>query len=65
MALLEIEDLYAYYGMAESLHGISLEVEEGSMIGVIGPNGAGKSTLMDSIMGLVTTKDRSASKARN
>ena len=56
MALLEIEDLYAYYGMAESLHGISLEVEEGSMIGVIGPNGAGKSTLMDSIMGLVTTK---------
>lgn len=56
MALLEIENLYAYYGMAESLHGISLEVEEGSMIGVIGPNGAGKSTLMDSIMGLVDTK---------
>lgn len=56
MALLEIENLYAYYGMAESLHGISLDVEEGSMIGVIGPNGAGKSTLMDSIMGLVTTK---------
>lgn len=56
MALLEIRDLYAYYGKAESLHGVSFSVEEGSMTGVIGPNGAGKSTLMDSIMGLVDTK---------
>ena len=56
MALLEIDDLYAYYGMAESLHGVSLSLEEGSIVGVIGPNGAGKSTLMDSIMGLVKTK---------
>ncbi|MFZ1816249.1 MAG: ABC transporter ATP-binding protein [Rhizobiaceae bacterium] len=56
MALLEIENLYAYYGKAESLHGVTLSVEEGSIIGVIGPNGAGKSTLMDAIMGLVDTK---------
>ena len=56
MALLEIDKLYAYYGMAESLHGISLALEEGAIAGVIGPNGAGKSTLMDAIMGLVTTK---------
>ncbi|MDZ7603560.1 MAG: ABC transporter ATP-binding protein [Hoeflea sp.] len=53
MALLEITDLHARYGMAKSLHGISLSVEEGSIVAVIGPNGAGKSTLMDSIMGLV------------
>ena len=53
MALLEITDLHAYYGMAKSLHGVSLSVEEGSIVGIIGPNGAGKSTLMDSIMGLV------------
>jgi branched-chain amino acid transport system ATP-binding protein len=56
MAILEIENLYAYYGMAESLHGISLSLEEGEIVGVIGPNGAGKSTLMDSIMGLVETR---------
>lgn len=53
MALLEISDLYAWYGMAESLHGVSLEVEQGSIVGVIGSNGAGKSTLLDSIIGLV------------
>lgn len=56
MALLEIEDLYAFYGMAQSLHGVSLSIEEGSIVGIVGPNGAGKSTLMDSIMGLTRTK---------
>ena len=56
MEMLEIENLYAFYGMAESLHGVSLSLEEGGISGVIGPNGAGKSTLMDSIMGLVETK---------
>ncbi|MEZ5870257.1 MAG: ABC transporter ATP-binding protein [Nitratireductor sp.] len=56
MAILEVENLYAYYGMAESLHGVSLKLEEGQIIGVIGPNGAGKSTLLDAIMGLVKTK---------
>ncbi|HMQ58942.1 MAG TPA: ABC transporter ATP-binding protein, partial [Rhizobiaceae bacterium] len=56
MALLTIENLFAWYGMAESLHGVSLSLEEGGIAGVIGPNGAGKSTLMDSIMGLVTVK---------
>lgn len=56
MALLEIEDLYAFYGMAQSLHGVSLEVEECEIVGVIGPNGAGKSTLMDSVMGLTRTR---------
>ena len=55
MPLLEIENLYAFYGMAQSLHGVSLSVEEGDIIGIIGPNGAGKSTLLDSIMGLTRT----------
>lgn len=55
MALLEIDNLYAFYGMAQSLHGVSLSVEEGDIVGLIGPNGAGKSTLLDSIMGLTKT----------
>lgn len=55
MALLEIENLYAYYGMARSLHGVSMNIEEGSIVGIIGPNGAGKSTLMDSMLGLTKT----------
>ena len=52
MALLEINNLNAFYGMAQSLHDVSLSVEKGEITGVIGPNGAGKSTLLDSIIGL-------------
>ncbi|MGI9483270.1 MAG: ABC transporter ATP-binding protein [Hyphomicrobiales bacterium] len=54
MALLEIDNLQAYYGKARSLHGVSLSVDQGQIAGIIGPNGAGKSTLLDSIMGLVS-----------
>ena len=55
MAFLEIRDLEAFYGRARSLHGISLDVEAGTIVGIIGPNGAGKSTLLDSILGLTDT----------
>ncbi|MGI9452881.1 MAG: ABC transporter ATP-binding protein [Geminicoccaceae bacterium] len=55
MALLGIDNLSAFYGMARALHDVSLEVEEGAIVGIIGPNGAGKSTLLDSIMGLTRT----------
>jgi branched-chain amino acid transport system ATP-binding protein len=52
MAFLEVTDLEVFYGKACSLHGVSLSVEKGAIIGIIGPNGAGKSTLLDSIIGL-------------
>lgn len=54
MALLEIENLSAFYGRAQSLYDVSFSVEKGDIVAVIGTNGAGKSTLMDSIMGMVT-----------
>lgn len=53
MALLEIDNLSAFYGRAQSLHKVSFNVQQGAIVGVIGTNGAGKSTLMDSIMGMV------------
>lgn len=56
MAFLEIRDLEAFYGQARSLHGISLDVDAGKIVGIIGPNGAGKSTLLDSILGLTVTR---------
>ena len=56
MAFLEIRDLEAFYGRARSLHGVSLDVAAGTIVGIIGPNGAGKSTLLDSILGLTETK---------
>ncbi len=52
MALLEIRDLDAWYGRAQILFGVSLEVEAGEAAVLIGRNGAGKSTLMKSIMGI-------------
>lgn len=55
MALLEIDRLSAFYGKAQALHEVSLEVAEGSTIAIIGANGAGKSTLLDSIMGMTQT----------
>lgn len=55
MALLEIENLSAFYGKAQALHDVSFSVEEGDVIALIGANGAGKSTLLDSVMGLTKT----------
>ena len=55
MACLEIRNLDAFYGRARSLHGVTLDVEAGRIVGIIGPNGAGKSTLLDAILGLVRT----------
>ena len=52
MPLLGIENLDVFYGRAQALSGVSLEVKTGSIVAVIGPNGAGKSTLLDSIIGL-------------
>ena len=38
------ENLVKTYGATRALDGLSLEVEEGTVLGVLGPNGAGKTT---------------------
>ncbi len=53
MAMLEIQDVHAYYGKIHALKGISLTVEEGEIVTLIGANGAGKSTTLKTISGLV------------
>jgi branched-chain amino acid transport system ATP-binding protein len=52
-AVLEVEDLHAYYGKSHILHGVSLEVREGELVALLGRNGAGKSTTIRSLMGLM------------
>lgn len=52
MALLETENLTAFYGDFQALFGIDTVLEEGETIAVIGANGAGKSTFLNSIVGL-------------
>ena len=44
--MLSITDVRAAYGRIEVVHGVSLEVPEGSVYALLGPNGAGKSTLL-------------------
>lgn len=52
-ALLEVEDLHAYYGESHILQGISLVVPKGEVVALMGRNGAGKTTTMRAIVGLV------------
>ena len=52
-ALVEVEGLHTYYGKSHILHGISLNVGPGEVVGLLGRNGVGKSTTLKTIMGLV------------
>ena len=53
MAMLEVENIHAYYGNIHALRGISLHVEKGEIVTLIGANGAGKSTTLKSISKLI------------
>jgi branched-chain amino acid transport system ATP-binding protein len=50
--MLRIRDLSAWYGEAQVLREVSLDVDEGSIVTLIGRNGAGKTTLLRCVMGL-------------
>jgi len=59
-ALLELQDVEARYGPVHVLHGISLAVQEGSIVAVLGPNGAGKTTTLRAVSGTVRRSGRIA-----
>jgi branched-chain amino acid transport system ATP-binding protein len=50
--LLTVENLDLYYGDAQALSGVSLEVPQGDIVAIIGANGAGKSSLIRTIAGI-------------
>jgi ABC-type branched-subunit amino acid transport system ATPase component len=50
-AILEVEALTKTFGGVVANDGISLEVPEGTIVGLIGPNGSGKTTLFNAITG--------------
>ena len=51
--MLTLTDVHTHYAKSHILHGISLEVQPGEVVGLLGRNGVGKSTTLKSIMGLV------------
>jgi branched-chain amino acid transport system ATP-binding protein len=51
-ALLEIRDLDVYYGAAQALAGVTLDVPKSEITAIVGANGAGKSTLIRAIAGI-------------
>ena len=51
-ATLSVEGLDLYYGDAQALAGISLEVPAGEIVAIVGANGAGKSSLIRCIAGI-------------
>ena len=54
--MLEIRDLELYYGDAQALDRVSLEVAAGEIVAIVGANGAGKSSLIRSIAGIEKTR---------
>jgi len=54
--MLEIKDLVVHYGSIAALHGISIRVEQGSIVTLVGANGAGKTTTLRTISGIVKSK---------
>lgn len=51
--LLEVRQLRAWYGAAQILYDVDLDVRRGEVVALMGRNGAGKSTTLKSIMGMV------------
>ena len=49
--MLAVEDLDVFYGDAQALDGVSLDVGEGAIVAIVGANGAGKTSLIRAIAG--------------
>ncbi|MBU3915592.1 ABC transporter ATP-binding protein [bacterium] len=53
MPLLKIRNLESYYGPIMAIKGVSLDIEEGSIVTILGANGAGKTTILKTISGVM------------
>jgi ABC-2 type transport system ATP-binding protein len=64
MSLIAVDDLAKSFGRVVAVDGLSLKVEQGSIMGLIGPNGAGKTTTIKIVLGLLR-QDRGQVKVFN
>ena len=51
--MLALDNIHTYYGKSHILHGVSIEVQPGEVVGLLGRNGVGKSTTLKTVMGVV------------
>ncbi len=54
--MLEIDDIEVYYGDAQALFGLSLEVGKGEVVTLVGSNGAGKTTTLRAVAGIMAPR---------
>src|SRR5688572_27432464 len=57
--MLTVTDLVVTYGQIEAVKGVSFNVEEGQVVALIGANGAGKTTILNTICGLLRSREGS------
>jgi branched-chain amino acid transport system ATP-binding protein len=50
--MLSVKGIDVYYGDAQALDAVSLDVEEGAIVAIVGANGAGKTSLIRTIAGI-------------
>jgi branched-chain amino acid transport system ATP-binding protein len=51
--MLQVRDLDVFYGDAQALDRVSIDVEEGRIVAIVGANGAGKTSLIRAIAGML------------
>ena len=49
--LVQVEDLYRYYGSRCAVNKLSFELQRGEILGLLGPNGAGKTSTLQMLSG--------------
>jgi branched-chain amino acid transport system ATP-binding protein len=54
--MLKVENLDVFYGDAQALDQVSLEVEQGTIVAIVGANGAGKTSLIRTIAGMISPR---------
>jgi lipopolysaccharide export system ATP-binding protein len=50
---LKVKEIYKSYRKHRAVNGISIEINQGEIVGLLGPNGAGKTTTFNVITGLI------------
>jgi branched-chain amino acid transport system ATP-binding protein len=55
MAILRTEELTKDFGGLRALNKVTLDVQQGEILGLIGPNGSGKTTMLNVITGFLKT----------